>query len=162
MVLNRAAGLIKSIPPQDRTTSLLIQLHWLLGKVRLVLKLCALTSQALILITQLSTTFKNYYMKCSPVNALLIRLINPLLDSHFMSHSSMYSSNATGLLCTFSSAVYSKPPLDVRQTNDLFKFKKELKVFFFFFFFNSLVLFHCIFNNLYYLEFLFQYIHYFL
>ena len=48
MVLNRAARLIKGIPPRERITPVLIELHWLPIKARIVFKLCVLTHQALI------------------------------------------------------------------------------------------------------------------
>lgn len=77
MVLNRAAGLIKSIPPQDRTTSLLIQLHWLLGKVRLVLKLCVLTSQALILITSCPPHLRELLHEMQPSECIINKTHQP-------------------------------------------------------------------------------------
>ena len=48
MVLNRAGRLIKGIPPRERITPVLIELHWLPIKARIVFMLCVLTRQAFV------------------------------------------------------------------------------------------------------------------
>ena len=46
-VINRAARLIRGLPPYERITPVLIDLHWLPIKARIVYKICVLTFQAL-------------------------------------------------------------------------------------------------------------------
>ena len=46
LVMNRAARLIKGLPPHERITPTLIDLHWLPIKARIIYKICVLTHQA--------------------------------------------------------------------------------------------------------------------
>ena len=45
--MNRAARLIKGIPPRDRITPVLIELHWLPIKARIIYKICTLVFQVI-------------------------------------------------------------------------------------------------------------------
>ena len=46
-IQNRAARLIKGIPPRNRITPVLIELHWLPIKARIIFKICTLTFQSM-------------------------------------------------------------------------------------------------------------------
>ena len=126
MILNRAARLIKGIPPRDGVTPVLIELHWLPIKARIVFKLCVLTHQALI------TSHPPYLRE-------LLHIMQPdegidtrQTTSRIPLHEPRFSSNIG--LCAFSSAaprLYNKLPPDIRKANELSKFKKGLQTFLF-------------------------------
>ena len=126
MILNRRARVIKGNPARDRITPILIELHWLPIKARIVFNLCVLTHQALI--TGRPPYLRELLHEMQPDEGINTRRTT----SEFTHHEPRYSSNIG--LRAFSSAVpklYNKLPLNIRKANKLSKFKKELKTFLF-------------------------------
>ena len=126
MVLNRAARLIKGIPPRERITPILMELHWLPIKARVVFKLCVLTHQ--VLITGRPPYFRELLHEMQPGEGINTRRAT----SGATLHEPRCSSNVG--FQAFSSAaprLYNKLPLDIRRTRDLSKFKKKSKTFLF-------------------------------
>ena len=126
LLMNRAARLIEDVPFRDRITPILIRLHWLPVKARIVYKICVLVFQAI-------TTGKPVYIRTLLANFEPDMLIltrhgrNPLwleeprcrLQLGFRS----FRVSAPRL--------FNRLPDEVKRSSNMSVFKRKLKTFLF-------------------------------
>ena len=122
LIMNRAARLIKGLPPRERITPALIDLHWLPIKARIIYKICVMVHQAM-------TFGKPRYIK------------DMLIDFHVDTAMTLrHSTELHRLLeprCNLelgfrafeksAPRLYNRLPDDVKSSDNLNLFKKKLK-----------------------------------
>ena len=125
MILNRAARLISGCSHIDRITPILIDLHWLPVRARIVYKICVLTYQTLntgkpLYLYQLLRPFVLPTL-IQVRHSLEFRLEEPRTRTHWGTRA--FSSCAPRL--------YNSLPLDLRLSSNIAAFKSKLKTFIF-------------------------------
>ena len=126
-IYNRAARLIKGTSSRERITPVLIELHWLPIKPRIIFKICVMTHQAI-------TT------GCPPYLRELLTVLHPGENTI----NTRRATDAVSLFeprCTSSIGfrafkfatprLYNNLPLDIRSTTNIILFKKKLKIYLF-------------------------------
>ena len=121
-IQNKAARLIKKIPPRERITPILIELHWLPIKTRIVYKICLLTYKAL------------NYNEPQYLKKLLVpfELETSVVVRHAVEHHRLHEprGNTRVIERTFwysAPRLYNKLPEVIKNSDDINKFKKKLK-----------------------------------
>ena len=123
-ILNRAARLIYSLPPQVPTTPFLMQLHWLPVKARVEFKICLITFRA-------QPLYIRELLSLAPVEPVM-SLRSSDDPYHLCEPRAVGESNFAN--CFFSYVaprLYNKLPLSLKQIESVDTFKKQLKSFFF-------------------------------
>ena len=125
-ILNRSARLIKGISSRERITPVLIELHWLPIKARIIFKLCVLTHQALV-------------TGCPPYIREMLQVMQPLDGVNTRRATSgitLFEPRCS--LCIGSRSfkfaaprVYNSLPQHIREIEDIRRFKMKLKTFLF-------------------------------
>ena len=125
MIMNRSARLIRWISARDRITPVLIDLHWLPIKARIVYKICVLTHQALC--SGAPVYLRSMLEVLQPTNAINTRrAYNGFLNEPRCS--SFYGFRA------FKSAaprLYNGLPSDIKSIDNIRDFKGKLKTYLF-------------------------------
>ena len=122
MILNRAARLIVCISPREHITPILINLHWLPVKARVIFKLCVLTYQAV-------NTGEPLYLK----NCLKRYAVGPGVHTRLSSDDfRLVEPRAMTTLGTrtfkhCAPRLYNELPTSVKCAKNIFHFKKLLK-----------------------------------
>ena len=127
-ILNRAARLIYSLPPQVPTTPFLMKLHWLPVKARVEFKICLITFRALKFNQPL---YIRELLSLAPVEPVM-SLRSSDDPYHLCEPRAVGESNFAN--CSFSYVaprLYNKLPLSLKQIESVDTFKKQLKSFFF-------------------------------
>ena len=127
-ILNRAARLIYSLPPQVPTTPFLMKLHWLPVKARVEFKICLITFRALKYSQPL---YIRELLSLAPVEPVM-SLQSSDDPYHLCEPRAVGESNFAN--CSFSYVaprLYNKLPLSLKQIESVDTFKKQLKSFFF-------------------------------
>ena len=125
-VFNRAARLIVGISPRERITPVLIDLHWLPIKARIVFKICVLTYIAL-------NTGKPAYLR-NKLNKFTTELgvsIRHSHDPHRLNEPRMNKEIGTRSFKYSAPKLFNSLPRSVKDSGDLKVFKKKLKTFLF-------------------------------
>ena len=121
-IINRAARLVKGTSPRERITPVLIELHWLPIKARIIFKICVLTHQAL-------------RTGCPPYLRELLHVLQP--SEGINTRRTLNGVTLFEPRCcmnygfrTFGSAaprLYNRLPFDIREIESVTNFKKKLK-----------------------------------
>ncbi len=126
LVMNRAARFIKGLPPRERISPALIDLHWLPVKARIEDKIAAMSHQALLSgkPEYLRNTLKKFHGDAAMElrhETDLHRLLEP-------------RSNSNMEFRTFERCaprIYNKLPIDIKDCAKMDAFKKKLKTYLF-------------------------------
>ena len=121
-MINRAARLIKGIPPRERITPVLVGLHWLPIKARIIFKICVMTHQAL-------------RTGCPPYLRELLIVMQPsegtntrrTLDGVTLFEPRCSMNYGFRAFRSAAPRLYNKLPLDIRRVECIKSFKKKLK-----------------------------------
>ena len=125
-VFNRAARLIKGLSPRERITPVLIELHWLPVKARIIFKMCVLTYQALRFGKPMY--MGNMLRSFRPETAVNLRLSD---DPYRLDEPRSRSNIGTRAFERSAPRLFNKLPLEVKQSPNVDIFKKKLKSFIF-------------------------------
>lgn len=125
-IMNRAARLIDGLPPRDRITPVLINLHWLPIKARIVFKICVLTHQALKLGKPgyIQATLRSF-----SVNTNLT--LRHATDEHRLNEPRYNTQLAFRAYEKCAPRLYNKLPIEIKNCKTLASFKKKLKTYLF-------------------------------
>ena len=126
LVFNRAARLIVGTAPRERITPVLIDLHWLPIKARIVFKICVLTYIAL-------STGKPAYLrnKLSKFTTELGVSIRHSHDPHRLNEPRMNKEIGTRSFKYSAPRLFNSLPRSMKDSGNLKVFKKKLKTFLF-------------------------------
>ena len=121
-VINRAARLIKGLPSHERITPVLIELHWLPIKARIIYKICTLTYQVLKCgePKYLKDHLHDFYVDTSMVlrhNDDQNRLVEPRSNTNL----------GFRAFARCAPRLYNKLPICIKNCENLSTFKKKLK-----------------------------------
>ena len=128
-ILNRAARLIYSLPPQVPTTPFLTKLHWLPVKARVEFKICLITFRALKFNQPL---YIREFLRLPPVESVMSLRSS---DDPYHLHVPRTVGESNFANCSFSYVaprLYDKLPPSLKQVESVDTFKKQLRSFFFF------------------------------
>ena len=127
-ILNRAARLIYSLPPQIPTTPFLMKLHWLPVKARVEFKICLITFRALKFNQPL---YIRELLSLAPVEPVM-SLWSSDDPYHLCEPRAVGESNFANRSFSYvAPRLYNKLPLSLKQIESVDTFKKQLKSFFF-------------------------------
>ena len=127
-ILNRAARLIYSLPPQVPTIPFLMKLHWLPVKARVEFKICLITFRALKFNQPL---YMRELLSLAPVEAVM-SLRSSDDPYHLCEPRAVGESNFANRSFSYvAPRLYTKLPLSLKQIESVDTFKKPLKSFFF-------------------------------
>ena len=125
-ILNRAARLIKGTSPRERITPVLIDLHWLPIKARIMFKICVLCHQAI------TTSSPSYLRKelqvIQPSEGINTRNAINGVTLFKPRHNTNVGSRAFRAAAP---SLYNWLPLEIRSLNNMKSFKNSLKTFLF-------------------------------
>ena len=126
MVMNRAARLIGGVSPRERITPILIELHWLLIKARMIYKICLLTYVAL-------NKDKPKYLreKLTLFNTGLEVSVRHSHDVHRLNEPRSRTNNGTRAFSHSAPRLYNKLPNKLKECANVEMFKKKLKTYLF-------------------------------
>ena len=126
LVFNRAARLIVGISPRERITPVLIDLHWLPIKARIVFKICVLTYIALN--TDKPAYLRNKLNKFSTELGVSIRHSH---DPHRLNEPRMNKEIGTRSFKYSAPRLFNNLPRSVKDSENLKIFKRKLKTYLF-------------------------------
>ena len=125
-MFNRAARLIAGTAPRERITPVLINLHWLPIKARIVLEICVLTYSALN--TGKPAYLRNKLSKFTTELGVPIRYSH---DPHRLNEPRMNKEIGTRSFKYSAPRLFNSLPRSVKDSGNLKVFKKRLKTFLF-------------------------------
>ena len=125
-VFNRAARLIAGIPPRERITPVLIKLHWLPVKARIIFKMCVLTYQALR--SGKPGYVRNMLKSFRPNTDVSLRHND---DPYRLEEPRSRSNVGTRAFERSAPRVFNKLPLEIKESPNCDIFKKKLKTYIF-------------------------------
>ena len=126
LVFNRAARLIAGTAPRERITPVLIDLHWLPIKARIVFKICVLTYTALN--TGKPAYLRNKLSKFTTELGVSIRYSH---DPHRLNEPRMNKETGTRSFKYSAPRLFNSLPRSVKDSGNLNVSKKRLKTFLF-------------------------------
>ena len=127
-ILNRAARLIYSLPPQVPTTPFMMKLHWLPVKARVEFKICLITFRALKFNQPL---YIRELLSLPPVEPVM-SLRSSDDRCHLCEPRAVGESNFANRPFSYvAPRLYNKLPLSLKQIESVDIFKKQLKSIFF-------------------------------
>ena len=127
-ILNRAARLIYSLPPQVPTTPFLMKLHWFSVKARVEFKICFIAFRALKFNQLL---YIRELLSLAPVEPVM-SLWSSNGPYHLCEPRAVGESNFANRSFSYvAPRLYNKLPLSLKQIESVDTFKKPLKSFFF-------------------------------
>ena len=125
-VLNRAARLIKGSSSRERITPVLIDLHWLPIKARIMFKICVLCHQAIT--TGSPSYLREELQVIQPSEGINTRNATNGVTLFIPRHNSCTGSRAFRAAAP---RLYNSLPMEVRNLNNMKSFKNRLKTFLF-------------------------------
>ena len=125
-MFNRAARLIAGTPPRERITQVLIELHWLPIKARIVFKIYVLTYTALN--TGKPAYLRNKLSKFTTELGVSIRYSH---DPHRLDEPRMNKEIGTRSFKYSAPRLFNSLPRSMKDSGNLKVFKKRLKTFLF-------------------------------
>ena len=125
-VFNRAARLIAGIPPRERITPVLIKLHWLPVKARIIFKMCVLTYQALR--SGKPGYVRNMLKSFRPNTDVSLRHND---DPYRLEEPRSRSNVGTRAFERSAPRVFNKLPREIKESPNCDIFKKKLKTYIF-------------------------------
>ena len=125
-ILNRAARLVKGAAPMDRITPVLMELHWLPIKARVIFKLCVLAHQAI-------KTGRPKYLRDLLSIVQLTDGVNTrtATDGLKLYEPRCISSIGFRAFKYAAPRLYNKLPFEIRKIENMKTFKRKLKTFLF-------------------------------
>ena len=125
-MLNRAARLVRGTPRRDHISPVLIDLHWLPIKARIVYKICTLAFNALR--TNRPAYLRQLLVVHSPGGSAATRLHT---DGHKLVEPRCLTNNGLRSFKAAAPRLFNKLPYEIRSTDTLHKFKRQLKTYLF-------------------------------
>lgn len=126
LTMNRAARMIKHVLPRDRITPVLIELHWLPVKARIIYKICVLTYQVM------NTGMPAYLRKLlHPFEVGTGVVVRHAADEYRLNEPRCLSDVGFRAFRVCAPRLYNRLPVQVKASNNINLFKKRLKTFLF-------------------------------
>ena len=126
LTMNRAARLIKHVSPRNRITPVLIALHWLPIKPRILYKICVLTHQ--VMITDEPVYLRNLLHPFAVGANVVVR---HAADKYCLNEPRCYTDLGFRAFQVCAPRLYNRLPVQVKASNSIALFKKALKTFLF-------------------------------
>ena len=126
IIQNKAARLVKGIPRRDRITPILIKLHWLPIKARIVYKICLLTYKTL------KTREPKYLLECLTPFQLGTNISVRHANDKYRLHEPRFNRNIGSRTYQYSAPrLYNNLPVSLKDSENIVQFKKNLKTYLF-------------------------------